>query len=53
VLLALGARILLEKVSATPAIQIAASFAGIAALVVLASLLTKMKIESRTQPKLF
>src|SRR6516165_47604 len=53
VLLALGARILLEKVSATPAIQIAASFAGIAALVVLGSLLTKMKIESRTQPKLF
>ena len=53
VLLALGARVLLEKVSATSAMQVAASFAGIAALVVLASLLTKMKIESRTQPKLF
>jgi hypothetical protein len=53
VLLALGARVLLEKVSAASAMQVAASFAGIAALVVLASLLTRMKIESRTQAKLF
>jgi hypothetical protein len=53
VLLALGARVLLEKVSAAPAMQVAASFAGIVALMELASLLTKLKIESRTQPKLF
>jgi hypothetical protein len=53
VLLALGARILLEKVSSGPAMQVAASFAGVAVSIALASLLTKIKIESRTQPKLF
>jgi hypothetical protein len=53
VLLAFGADVLLEKVSAAPAMQVAVSFGGVAALTALASLLTKMKIESRTQPKLF
>jgi hypothetical protein len=53
VLLALGADVLLKKVSDAPAMQVAASFAGVAASIALASLLTRMKIESRTQPKLF
>ena len=53
VLLALCAEVLLEKVSGGPAMQVAASFAGVAVSIALASLLTKIKIESRTQPKLF
>jgi hypothetical protein len=53
VLLALGAEVLLDKISEGPAMQVATSFAGIAVSIALASLLTKIKIESRTQPKLF
>jgi hypothetical protein len=53
VLLALGAAVLLKQVSNNPAMQVAVSFAGVAASIALASLLTRMKIESRTQPKLF
>ena len=53
VLLALGAEVLLEKVSGGSAMQVVASFAGVAVSIALASLLTKIKIESRTQPKLF
>jgi hypothetical protein len=53
VLLALGAEVLLDKISDGPAMQVAASFAGVTVSIALASLLTKIKIESRTQPKLF
>ena len=52
-LLALAGHVLLVKVPSSLALQVAVSVGGVAALVVFATLLTRIKIASRSQPKLF
>jgi hypothetical protein len=53
VLLSLGGRILLVKVSSGFAMQVAVSISGVAVLVAIATLLTRIKIASRSEPRLF
>lgn len=53
VLLALAGHVLLVKVSSGLALQVAVDAGGVAALVAFATLLTRIKIASRSEPKLF
>ena len=53
VLLSLAAHVWLVKISGGQAMQIAVSVGGVMGLVAIATLLTRMKIESRSQPRLF
>jgi hypothetical protein len=53
VLLALAGHILLVKTTSSLAMQVAVSVGGAATLVAIATLLTSIKIESRSQPRLF
>jgi hypothetical protein len=53
VLLALAGHVLLAQISAGLAMQVAVSVGGVFALVAIATLLTKLKIESRSELRLF
>ena len=53
VLLALAGHVLLVEISAGLAMQVAVSVGGVGALVGIATLLTKLKIESRSELRLF
>jgi hypothetical protein len=53
VLLVLASRVLLVKISDGLAMQVALSLGGVLALVAIATLLTSIKIASRTEPRLF
>jgi len=53
VLLSLAAHVVLVKVSDGLVMQIALSLAGVAAMIAIATLLTRIKIASRGEPRLF
>ena len=53
VLLALAAHALLVRVSADIAMQVAVSAGGVLALIAIATVLTRLKVESGSEPRLF